>query len=888
MIPRIAAKPSPSIKHTTTADDLSVRGNPSVSLTPITDVKTRFLSIKIKQAIQKIANDSIQNKEKMDSLARSVHLAELGIQALKEENSLQDQGNKNENPLKPILREIIAGLTKEEKSVRDDISNLSKEMQILEKKQQEQADAATKRTNEFNRHYGVYKKLLKEASALRTKKGILDAQHHALQDGIHEKTYDIQNMALALKSKDDSIKKAVEGKISAIYEEMMKATPLFKQHGVQSISEITITELTEYLCKMTYQSKLRPEQIKYIEDKTKKQNMHMNISFGVFIAVPAIAFMKNVFPLLKKLYQLSNAYAQAQENSDERIRISAQYNLASKEHSQEFFKLVILSTALIIPFIFFRKRQDKTEKESENLKKHNPLQRILKQEFINSAKSEEEDIFKFAFSMVNYANMKLLKNPIETMTAEVTKLVTNARKNHETLIDINTIDKKNINEYFGRFKESLQKKRVRLEEKLDTAIANFISQQRREGVVHIVNEPCALSVKADFVKQYMLSNETKAARDLVDKSIFINELIQVFSGSNEDALTDAIRNMIANVSQEMIDKLSASDAGSSDMTASPFERRIKDAEQEKYTLKETLEQVNTELGAIGQEKEKIEKDISGVAEEIGDKERAMNTCAKNMETLRFSENQLKAFKDKLSNSGIPVTLKGEHEGYSREKIKNIDAQQREDNKKLESLLEKHDQLYEHYAILQRRIKQNKDQLEKIEFLEATNRSDKDAKIKKIENDIKTYQKKINELASKESDLVNNLDKVDHLKDILTLKAINGAKSRHLKQSDRNLQSHAVVKGYSSNYRSVGHFLQACLDTHAALQKNIEECGVPSLKNYFVKSDMDIADGMDNKNFQNVPISASVSDIKEEIRHGEKQYRIDHIYGYVPRGSDTQK
>jgi hypothetical protein len=58
--------------------------------------------------------------------------------------------------------------------------------------------------------------------------------------------------------------------------------------------------------------------------------------------------------------------------------------------------------------------------------------------------------------------------------------------------------------------------------------------------------------------------------------------------------------------------------------------------------------------------------------------------------------------------------------------------------------------------------------------------------------------------------------------------------------------------------------------------------VPELKNFFVMSDMDVADGMDNKNFQNVPISASVSDFKEETRHGEIQYRIDHIYGYVPR------
>lgn len=888
MFSRIAANPSPSIRHTTTADDLSARGNPSVSLTPITDIKTRVLPIKIRQAIQEIANSSIQNKEKMDSLARSVYLAELRIQVLKEENSLQDQNNKNENSLKPILRDNISGLTEAEEKAIIDISKLSEEIQILEKKQKEQAEATTKTEKKFNNFLGIYTTLLKEKSDLETKKTDFDMQNRALKNGIHQKNDDIQSLNLALTSKDDLIKKAVEGKLSEVYEGMMRSTHLTRQNGVQFISESTMAELTEYLRKVTDQSKLRPEQKKYIDEKTKKQNTHTAISAGISLAVLAIAFMKNIFPFIIKSNQLSKAYNLAQENSDERIRLSAQYELISKEHFNELVKLVILATVLIIPIVFFRKRQEKTDIEAENLKKENPLQRFLKQEFINSTKSEDEEFFKFAFSLAEYANLKLFQNPIETMTAEVAKLVTNVIKNHETSIDINAIDKENINEYLGRFKESLQKKRVRSEEKLDAAIEKFITQQRRQGIGYILDESCDLSEKADFVKQYMTSNETKSARDLADKTIFMDEFIQVFNGANEDTLTNAIRNMIFNVSQEIIDKLSAANTGSIDLAASSFEQRIKDAMQEKHSLKETFEQANTELDGICQEKEKIEKEIHAVAEEIEAKKESMKTPAETMKGLRFSENQLKEFNEVLRKNKISIDLKGEYEDFSSNKIKNIKLQQREENEKLASLLEKHDKLYEHYAILQRRIKQNKDQLEKIEFLEATNRSDKDAQIKKIESSIKKHKEEIKRLASEERNLVNKLDDIRPLKEILTLKAIDRAKEKHLEQSNAELQSHALDKGYSSNYRSVGHFLQACLDTHAALQKDIEASGMPGLKNYFVKSDMDVADGMDNKNFQNVPISASVSDFKEEIRHGEKQYRIDHIYGYVPRRSDIEK
>ncbi len=505
---------------------------------------------------------------------------------------------------------------------------------------------------------------------------------------------------------------------------------------------------------------------------------------------------------------------------------------------------------------------------------------------------------KFAFGLAQHAkNIKLIKNPLETMAKEVTRLVMDARINGESSIKIDAVDRKKISEYLNRLKIDLKKENRRLEGKLDVEIGKIIVKQDKKGKKHDKSEFGDLSEKADFVKKSLvnaetktpINNEAKVVCDMADKAKFIYEFSKIFNGSSEDEdrQTDAIGNMIVGISQDIFAKLSAADAGSINSETPSFVRRIKDVEQEKIELKETLQLANQKREEIAEENKKIEKVIHGVAKDIQTKENAMNESVETMKKFRFSENQLEALKEELSNN-IPVTLKGEYEGFSLKKINKIKTTQQENDEKLEDFLDEHGKLYEAYSGCQSERKEIEDHLEKIEILEEMNRAHKDTQIKKIEGHIKACEKEIADLKSKEKNLLSNLETIKPVKEMLTSKAIEMVKDRHLDQSEEALKKHAAIKGYSSNYRSVGHFLRACLDIHTALRQDIEASRVPDLNGYFIKSDIDVADGMDWKSGSHVPISASVANIFKETNQGEQKYRIAHIYGYVPRDSRSAK
>lgn len=883
MFSKITAQPS--FRHATTANDLSANRNSPINEVSISNVKTKALSAGTLQAIQKIADGSIQNKEKMENLVRRIHLAELQMHALKEEHSLQGHGNANGNSLKPILRETIVSLIDAEKTVRDQLSGLSKEIQLFEKKQQQLDDAAAKREAQFKKHFSEYKTLLKEKNDLEACQSVLNEQHLSLREDITKKNKNINSLERQLKSIDESIKKAFNEKISGIYEETMQASALFKQAGMQSISGVTMEKLTEFLRKATDQSKLTLEQKKNIDEKRRKQDIFINAGMIIVCTAAAVIdmFMTNTLPAISK-------------NAD---KLSKQTSLQEQKNSGESSESVngmnVIHHLFKVFFIMFAYQlsarliqAQSLEDEAVNLGKDNPLRRILKQNFVDPAKSKEEELFKFAFGLARHGNMKLFKSPMETMATEVIRLVTAARNGGDTSINIEAVDKGKINDYLNRIKDILKEERARLGEKLDVEIKNFIDQQIRPEIGRHINESSNLSAKANFVNQYMTSSEANTARAIADKAIFIDEYIQIFNGGNADDLADAIRNMIVNMSQKIIDHLSSADAGSIESAPSFFERRITDAEKKKQALEPSLQQANIELTQIAQENKKIEDDIQHVIQRIQAKKSDMATSEKAMTQIPLKQEQLAVYEPDLSAVGIHIDPPREYAGLTAKKIDHAKIQQREADEKLAGLLKEHGKLHKEYAILQNRRKQNEDQIEKIELLEKTNKADKDKQIKNIEDDVKKHQKEIERLAAEESTLVASLEKIAPLREILTEKAIKGAASRHLEQSDIALMNHALIKGYSSNYRSVGHFLQACLDTHASLQHEIEASGVPELKSYFAKSDMDIADGM-NRKFQTMPISASVSDFFVKVSNqGERQYLIDHIYGYVPREPRTTK
>jgi len=873
-----------SIRHTPTADALSALGNPSVSQIPSTSVKTRTLSANTLQAIQKIADGSIQNKKKIDDLVRSIELAAMKIQALKEESNLQDQSNKNANPLKPILRETIALLTEAEKNSKGKIFTLSKEIQLLEKEQQKKIKEQQKKVElekerkaNFKKHFSDYKEFFNGKNNLEARKSFLHEKQLVLQNDRKEKNNNIDNLSRTLKSLNDSIKKSLGEKVSEIYEEMMQDASLFKQHGAQLTPESTMNELIDYLRKMTVQTRpLKPAEKKIIELRDMTYGVVKSAIVGAASGAVVAIFMKSMYSFINESKQLAQRI-KATENPNEIAFLEKQY-AKTKFDAAAAFGLFLLLSSIIACYSFFigKMRNNLIQDETDELSKNNPLQRTLKKEFIASSQQQNEALFKFAFGFADLVNMKLFKKPFEAMKEEITQLISDARNDGKTSIGEHALYKEKIRKHLDEFKNGLKEKRDELEKELNAEINKFIVQKRKYGELLSIDEPRDLFKKADFVKKYMTSEQTKVARNKSDKAVFIDEFLQIFSGKNEDDLKDTFGNMFIDISQKILDQLSSTNEN-------PIEQRIKNAERNKQELKQPLEQANAELARIDQENRKLEDDIQHVTEEIQEQESGMAASKKGIMEFRFSERQWKKYDPQLRDVGIHIMPDHETEKLSDKKIEHAETKQREIEERLASLLKEHNDLYKEYSIIQGRKKQNEDQLEKIEFIEKMDKADKEAQIKKIKIAINKYQQEIEKLASEENDLVNKLDEIHPLKDILTLKAIRRAKNQHLEQSDKKLKNHAVAKGYSSNYRSVGHFLQACLDTHAALQKNIEETGVPELTNFFVKSDMDVADGMDNKSFQIVPISASVSDFtKEETRHGEKQYRIDHIYGYVPR------
>lgn len=884
MIRNNTAMPSSSMSHTISKKDLSSLEHPRISQPLTTHSKINGLPTEALQEIRKIADASIQNKEKRDNLLDSIRLADSKIKALEK----KEQNSQNESPRKSILREAISSITQNGEVIRERISNLSRNIQLLEKKQQQQADFAKKREREFNKHFSDYKELLKSKKDLEANKSVLSEQYLALQNGMHVKKADIESLKSKMESLDTLIKKALEGKVGEIYKETIRAsTLLLKKKGMQILPGGAVEELTKYLCEMTDHLS-KSEQIKYVEEKYSPLALTMlMVALAINMAI-SISDFEESEPSEMKIERLSNKKV---ANPHEEIHINEQYKLANMAHTKKWHQMLTpMTTAVlfVIMCIFLVMRFKKKSKEKEIAKirsEHKLPQRTLKKEIINSEKSAEEELFNFAFSLVEHANMELIKSPLKTMAEEVSRLVMEVRMNGETSIKIDAVDKEKINEYLARLKDTLKRKSARLEEKLDIEID-------KNGRNHDKTELSDLSEKADFVKQFLINsatkapinNEAKAVCDIADKAKFINEFSKIFNNSNEAMIADAIRNMIVSMSQEIIRKLSATDAGSINPETSSFERRIKDAEQKKQTFAQPLQQANTEFNEIVQKNEKIEENIQYVEKEIKSKKFGMSDSVEAMAQIPFSQNQLAVYEPELSDAGIHIKPKDEYAGLTPKKSEHVKAQQRENEKRLALLLEEHDNLHDQYSVLQKEKREKEDELEKIEFLEMSNKGEQ---LRKFEENIKTCKKEIGKLMSEEKNLLNALEKINPLRDLLTLNAIKRVRRRHLAQSDKDLQKHAQKNVYSSNYRSVGHFLKSCLDIHTSLQQEIEASGVPELRGYFVESNINIADGM-NRNFRKIPISASVVDIVEIKIQGEKKYLIDHIYGFVPRGFHVAK
>ncbi len=244
MFSKTTATPSTSqpIRHATTSRDLSALRQTA------THSKINFLSPVALKEIQKIAEASIQNKERVDSLMHSMHSAKLNIEALEE----KEQNNPNENLLKPKLRDAINKIEKKEKGIKEKISNISKEIQLLQKKQEQQDRTASQREKDFRKHLIDYQSLLKNKKDLEAAKLDLSGNNQVLQRDMNAKMGEVQKLGGQIKSLEESIKEMLEGKVGESYEEMMQAsTLLLKKHGMQLLSESTLDELTKYLFKMT-------------------------------------------------------------------------------------------------------------------------------------------------------------------------------------------------------------------------------------------------------------------------------------------------------------------------------------------------------------------------------------------------------------------------------------------------------------------------------------------------------------------------------------------------------------------------------------------------------------------------------------------------------------
>lgn len=884
MYQKTAAVPSTSqpIRHATTARGLSAPSQ--IAAGP----KINFLPPEVSIKIEKVAVTSIQNKEKTDHLMHTMHSAKLKIEALEEKEQIGPDKN-----LKLKLRNRITKAAQEEKDIENNVFNISKDIQRMEKKQEQLASAAAQREKDFSKHFSSYQSLLKNKEKLDSKMLELVEKNQALKLDMHASSGVVQGLGNQIKSLDESIKDMLAGKVGASYGEIMHSSASFlKKHGMQLLSGNTMEELTRCLCQMTDHPMSKEERIKSVASNYKM--LRYVTYFSNFIALGAFSIAGNELlrPFHKELERIGNLKG---TNLKEEIRIRQQLeraNLAYDNKSNQTIALLgmgaVLTTVFIAMAVSFERKS--MAKKIANISGENePIVRTLKRgvidRLVKPEKLAEEQLFKFAFGLAQHANMKLIKNPMETMAKEVTRLVMDARASGESLISVDAVDGKQIGEYLGRLKSVLDTESNRLEKKLDVEIKKI------DLLPGVPMNFGGISEKADFVKAFLADGEAstssnrkeKAVRDMVDRAKFVNEFRKIFNGGNENMLTNAMSDMIVGISKDIMTKLSAADTLPIGPETSSFVQGIKNAELERMQLQGTLQQTSTAREGIVVENKEIEKAMHDVVKDIKSDKYAMSESVGVMNKFYFNQDQLESLKNELLDN-IPVTLKGEYEGLSTRKINNIKGKQLEDSRKLEDMLDEHARLYDAHSKCKLKRKEMEDQLEKVEFLEKVDKADKKAQIEKIEGDIKECQAEMAVLELEEKNLFNNLEKIESVREMLTPEAIRMAKRRHLDQSESDLIEHAGIKGYSSNYRSVGHFLKACLDIHAALKRDIEAAAAPDLDGYFVKSDMDVADGMNRKSGDHVPISASVADIRKETEQGKQKYRIAHIYGYVPRNS----
>jgi len=903
---------SQSFPPANTAGGASALEHATVSQALTTGSSVKRLSSETVQAIQKIAEDSILKQERIESLTQSIGvLTKMKTEALKEKALLIQ----HEIAIKQRMKGEIDAITEKEKGVRNDISNVAEQIQSLEKKQERQARLVAEREAEFNKHFGSYKTLLEGKNALSESKSSLSEKQLALRHGVDEKRRDVNRLESKMKSLDASIKKLLESGVDESYEEMMHiSTALFKKHGKQVISESTMDELTEYIGRMTEQSKTKAEKIKNIENKYRIIK-YCAITAGLAI-VPAIigGMSKTLLPYQLERDRIGNTVVYS---LSEQVRLNQQYKAAeaayNKKHN-EMFGILGVAAVLVVIFAvaskYLRSSLQKKTTDKIRMNESEPTQRTLRSEAINGelgpSKSAEEALFKFAFGLAQHANLKLIKSPLDTMTKEVTRLVMEARANGASTINMEAIDKEKIQEYMTRLKGTLGKENERLEKKIDGEVKKLMNKLKRktnesmpfpeEKFEHFQDlmtseggPQWSVAEKASFLKLYFgmqlktnpADHDAKATCDLASKAEFVYEFSKVFNGPNETMLADAIGNMIGDMAQEMFQKMSSSDASSSTAEPRSFERCLQNADQEKQSLDQILKQVRANLADIVQDHEMLNEEIRGVEQEIRGNDDAMNRHKQAMTSIPLTKDQLAIYMSELSSAGIPVQPQDEYAGLSADKARHLKKKQIEEKESLPTLLKTHEALHDRYADLQAEKKQKEDQLKRAEFLDQ-NKTGKDAQIRKIDAEISAHQEEIDSLKKKEAALMNKIESMPPLREILTPNAVRRVKQRHLAQSGTDLKRHADRNGYSSNYKSVGHFLKACLDTHAAFHQKIDESADPDLQGFFARSDVDVADGMD-KLYRNKPIAASVADFQEVPDQDGKKYLIDHIYGYVPRG-----
>lgn len=874
------------IKHAATTSDVSFPEKSAVGQPLITKSKINGLSATVRQEIEEIAKISIENKEKIDDLMHSIDLTELKIQALegKAQFEEKERGNQSENSLKQDLEEAIGSFAIKEKSIRKSISNISEEIQNLEKKQQQKIKVAATKEADFKRLLINYEAAQKEKNDLEEKESDLNEKSLALQNDKDAKTSTIESLSRQVTEIEASIKEVLDGEVEKTYEGMMQEIEnlLLEKHGFQFPSEKKIEKLTKYLCDMTDQLMSTSEQKKRVEEKYKKIDNVSYIAYGVFLCSMPIIY-RAIMSQYRSIGQENSG------NVHEVNRMRKQHESDMAWLLKEPYTEVLITTMACICGIFFSIYQNKLrKKEIDKIgSAEKPVHRMLKKGIYLKDPTGGE-LLMFALWLEKHANIKLIKSLMKAMQEEVAVLVMDAKGNMASKINETDRIKRKTKTFSNLIKAALEKETQDLSKKLDEKIDKFNARKTRKEEKYDKRQFDAdgLLKKAKFVKRIAGDNQANAGDGIVDKAIFIDELTKIFNSFTEDELADAVKNIVIAISQTMKNKLSAvSEVELNELPESSFERSIKEADQERHALKMTMDKTCAESERINQEKEEIKNTIASIEKDIKTKEFSMNDYVKAMEKTPLGESQLRAYETRLRNARIQLNHQGEYPGFTLKKIRNIKTQQQKNNERLTALIDTHDELYKEYSDLKEEKKKIENQLEKIKFLEKS-RADKDTQIKELRDEIKERKEKIARLESEEAELIRSLESKEQLKEILTEKAIRLVKLRHMAQSDSALQMHAIKTGYSSNYRSAGHFLRACLDTHQALQRKIEESesDVPmsELNGYFVDSGIDVADGM-NRRFQSMPISASVSDIVEiRTSRGERKYLIDHIYGYVPR------